>query len=242
MGLLLAVLAGGGAEAAPLAHGQQIADPAGVAALVVQQTNRFRAQNKLAPLQVDRTLAQAAQRFAEFMASNDLYGHEADGRAPADRARAEGYDYCAVAENISYQFSSRGFATDELAERFMEGWEQSPGHRRNMLLPEVVDIGVGIARSDRTRRYYAVQMFGRPKTASARFEIANRSDVAVRYELDQQPYTLPPRVTRTHEGCFSGALKMTWPDGTASPGFQPRAGGRYTVQRDEAGLLRVQPD
>lgn len=228
------------AEAAPPVHGRQRADPAGVALLVMQQTNAFRAANKLPALQVNRALADAAQRFAEYMATTEQYGHEADGRQPAERALAQGYEYCVVAENIGYQFSSRGFATDELAERLVEGWEQSPEHRHNMLLPQVVDIGVGIARSERTQRYFGVQMFGRPKSESTRFEIANRSDAAIRYELDKQAFTLPPRVTRTHQGCFAGTLRVMWPDGPVSPGFQPRDGARYTVQRDESGQLRLQ--
>jgi hypothetical protein len=109
-----------------------------------------------------------------------------------------------------------------------------------MLLPQVVDIGVGVARSARTQSYYAVQMFGRPKSASTRFEIANRSDAAIRYELGAESYTLPPRVTRTHQGCSPGVLKIIWPDGPPSPGFQARDGVRYTVQRDHAGQLRLQ--
>jgi uncharacterized protein YkwD len=230
------------AEAAPPARGQPRADPAAVAALVTQGTNALRASNQLPALRVSRPLTEAAQRFADYMASTEQYGHEADGRRPADRALAHGYEHCIVAENIGYQFSSRGFATEELAERLVDGWEQSPGHRHNMLLPQVVDIGIGIARSERTRRYFGVQMFGRPQTESARFEIANRSDAAIRYELDQQAYTLPARVTRSHQGCFSGSLRVIWPDGPASPGFQPRDGARYTVQRDDSGQLRMHAD
>ncbi len=222
------------AQAAPAADGAE------TSSLIVRQTNDFRASNGRAALTVDRSLSEAAQRFAEFMAGSDQYGHDADGRQPADRARAEGYDYCAIAENISYQFSSGGFTSGELAGRFMQGWEQSPGHRHNLLLPAVKDIGVGVAHSARTQRWYGVQMFGRPKSASTRFEIVNRADVPVEYELDAQRFTLPPRVTRTHEGCFAAGLKMLWQDAPASPGFEPRNAARYVVQRDHAGQLRLQ--
>ena len=130
--------------------------------------------------------------------------------------------------------------TDDLADRLVAGWEESPGHRRNMLLPQAVDIGVGLAISARTQRWYAVQMFGRPKSASTRFQIAHRSDAAVRYELDAESFTLPPRVTRTHQGCFGGTVRLRWPDGAASPGFEPRDGARYVVERGPAGQWRVQ--
>ncbi len=35
--------------------------------------------------------------------------------------------------------------------------------RKNMLAPEVTETGVAVARSGKTGRYYAVQMFGRPR-------------------------------------------------------------------------------
>ena len=172
------------------------------------------------------------------MARSDQYGHDADARKPADRARAAGYAYCVIAENIAYRFSSSGFGTEQLAAQLIQGWDQSPRHRHNMLLPNVVDIGVGIARSGRTQRYYAVQLFGRPKSASTRFEIANRADAAIRYELDGESY-MPPQVTRTHQGCYAGALRVNWADGRSSAGFEPRDGVRYIVQRDHAGRLQL---
>jgi uncharacterized protein YkwD len=215
-------------------------DNPAVADRIVQQTNEFRSRNDLSPLSPNKPLAEAAQRFAEFMADSDRYGHQADGREPAERATAHGYAHCALAENIAFQFSSLGFGTDELAGRLMEGWEESPGHRKNMLLPHMTEIGVGIARSERTQRHYAVQKFGRPQSASTRFEMANRADAPVRYELAGKVFNLPPRVTRTHEGCFDGTLKVLGPDGPPSPEFSPRDGARYTVLRDTAGKLAIQ--
>lgn len=237
--LALAIAASATVAAAAPERAPQ-ADRARVAELVARQTNAFRAASRLPPLTVSSTLADAAQRFAEHMAGTEQYGHEADGRQPAERARAQGYEHCMIAENIALQFSTLGFDTEELANRLVEGWVESPGHRRNLLLPQVVDIGVGVARSARTQRYYAVQMFGRPRSAAARFEIANRSDASIRYELDAETFTLPPRVTRTHQGCFGGLLKVLWPEGPASPGFEPRDGARYSVQRDQGGQLRLQ--
>lgn len=215
-------------------------DAGAAAERIVAQTNAFRTANQRRPVTSSAALTAAAQRFAEFMAGTDEYGHEADGRKPAARAAAQGYAYCLVAENIAYQFSSSGFASDDLAERIFEGWEESPGHRRNMVLPQVTDIGVGLAQSARTRRWYAVQMFGQPKSESTRFQIANRADAAIRYELDDEAFTLAPRVTRTHNGCFRGPLRLLWPDGAASPPLEPRNGARFVVERSPAGRWRLQ--
>jgi uncharacterized protein YkwD len=236
----LVFLCGLQACAAPAQPAPERADPSRVAAQVVSRTNAFRAAQGRAPVRVDPALTGAAQRFAEFMASSELYGHEADGRQPTERARAEGYESCTVAENIAYQYSSLGFGTEELATLLLEEWEKSPAHRRNMMLPQVVDIGVGVARSSRTQRYFAVQMFGLPRSAAINFDIANRSDAVVQYELDGSTFALPPRVTRTHKGCFVGALKMLSTDGGTSPGFRPRDGTHYAVVRDQGGVLRLQ--
>jgi uncharacterized protein YkwD len=134
--------------------------------LVVEQTNRFRHEQGLAPVKPDRGLEKAAHEFADYMARTGRYGHEADGRKPGDRARAAGYDYCLVAENIAYVYNSRGFRLPELVSEFVEGWKNSPQHRHNMLEPSADDTAVAVARSERSGRYYAVQMFGRAKSVT----------------------------------------------------------------------------
>ena len=53
---------------------------------------------------------------AAYMAKSGKFDHDADGRQPAQRIAAKGYRYCMVAENIAYEFSSRGFASSELAQ------------------------------------------------------------------------------------------------------------------------------
>lgn len=215
------------------------ADAPAAAEHVVQQTNAFRARHGLPALKVDPQLAAAARAFAEFMAGSDQYGHQADGRQPTERATAHGYEWCMVAENIAFLYSSIGFGTEELATRLLEGWEQSPGHRVNMLRAGMTDIGVGIARSERSQRYYAVQKFGLPKSASARFQVRNDGAAAVRYELDGQEYSLPPRVTRTHQGCFEGALRPLWPDGSSGPAVRVQDGARYVAVREAQGRWQL---
>jgi uncharacterized protein YkwD len=228
---LAAVSGQGGAAARP--------DLTVAAREVIQQTNGFRARNGLGELAPNDALANAAQRFADYMARTERYGHEADGRAPAERVSEAGYAYCLVAENIAFQMSTLGFATDELATRLVDGWQRSPGHRHNMLLAQALDTGVGIARGAQTQRYYAVQLFARPKSASARFEVANRGGATVQYNVDGDSFVLAPRVTRTHQGCFEGTLKVQWPDGSTSAPIRPRDGARYVAARDGEGRWRL---
>ena len=141
------------------------ADIPAVERAVIEGTNRFRHEEGLASVRPDSTLDRTAREFADYLARTDRFDHEADGRTPALRARAHGYDYCLVAENIAYQFDSRGFTTSALARGLVQGWKDSPGHRRNMLDKRVVDTGVAVARSAHSGRFYAVQMFGRRRAA-----------------------------------------------------------------------------
>src|SRR5262249_23915200 len=147
---------------------------------IIGRTNAFRKEQGREKVRRDAKLTRAAEYFAGYMARTDRYGHSADGQRPAARATKYGYAWCIVLENIAYEYNSRGFTTAELAEGFFEGWKNSPGHRRNMLDPDVTDTGVAVARSDKTGYYYAVQMFGRPKSKAVKFRVANRSGVTVK--------------------------------------------------------------
>ena len=138
------------------------------AAGVVEATNALRRGHGLEPVVVEHRLEETAREFAAFLARTDRFEHTADGRRPQDRVKSHGYDYCLVAENIAYEFRSRGFEAGELARAVVAGWADSPGHRRNMLDRDATDIGAALARSPRTGRYYAVQVFGRPRSAGCR--------------------------------------------------------------------------
>jgi uncharacterized protein YkwD len=157
--LLLPALAFGQANAPP------VADVDRVARLVVGATNEFRRTQGLRDLAVDARLTAAARQFAEFMARTDKYAHDADGKTHAERAGKQGYEYCRISENIAYRYSSAGFESAELARGFIDGWKNSPPHRKNMLDPVVTQAGVGVARSGKSGRYYAVQMFAKPLSA-----------------------------------------------------------------------------
>ena len=206
--------------------------------LIVARTNDLRRERQLGAVQPNAALGRAAQQFAGYMAGSDRYGHEADGRAPAQRAQALGYDYCLVTENIAFQYSSAGFATGELAQRFVEGWINSPGHRENMLDRQATDTGVAVAQSPRSGRYYAVQMFGRPRSLHIVFSLANRSGTALRYEFGGETITLTPRVTQTHEVCLAQPLKIERPGRREPLQLQPAHGERYVIVRS-GGRLRV---
>ncbi len=223
------------AIAACPAHAQthKTPDLAEATRLIVERSNEFRRAEGAPPTRPDEQLSAAARSFAAFMARTDRYGHEADGKAPVDRAQQHGYRHCIVLENIAALSHSEGFATQDLAERVLQGWKTSPGHRRNLLDRDVTDIGIAIAHSSASDKYYAVQMFGRPQSMRIKFHLVNESPTAVDYELDEQRYALPPGTTRTHERCRPARITVQWPNGQPATTFEPAHGARYEVERAE---------
>jgi uncharacterized protein YkwD len=212
---------------------------------IVSSTNNFRRQEGRAELKVSQQLADAAQYFADYLARTDKYSHTADGKEPWERAAKYGYAYCIILENIAYEYSPEGFRTADLVQGFMKGWQKSPPHRKNLLDPDVSEIGVGLAHSDRTGRYYAVQNFGRPKSMAIVFKITNETDSPVKYTLDGKEFSLDPRYTITYEECRPPELRFQLSQGpdAKSPKeatIRPRDRGHYVVRKDESGALRIE--
>lgn len=151
------------AAPAPSKPPASTADAAGsVERKVMASTNAFRRQNALTVLVPNARLTRIAQDHARNMARQDRFGdsdengHVLDGKDMESRIRAGGYAFGLVAENVGYQLNR----TDPVA-AMMEGWKNSPGHRRNMLLADVTEIGVGAGKG-KSGRWYFVQLFGRP--------------------------------------------------------------------------------
>jgi hypothetical protein len=189
---------------------------------VYEETNRFRRSEQLAPLETSRELDAAAQAYARFMAKTGKYGHTADGRQPAERASAHGYDYCIVSENLAYLYRSAGYDAASLAADMVEGWKSSPEHRKSMLDRDVTQSGVGIAR-DEKGSYYGVQMFGRPKASAIRFNVQNRAARAIEYRMGERRFSLPPRAERSHSVCRSLGIAI------GSFSARPSDGATYVV-------------
>jgi uncharacterized protein YkwD len=183
-----------------------------VANLIIARTNNFRGEEKRKSVTVSEPLMATAHYFANYMARTNRYGHLADGNKPNERAKSHGYEYCIISENIAYEYSSIGFQRDDLAKSLTEGWKHSPGHRKNMLDADVTETAVAVAWSSETGHYYAVQMFGRPKSQAIEFQIANETETAIEYKIGNRTFPLPPRLIRTHQVCRPADVKFVWSD------------------------------
>jgi uncharacterized protein YkwD len=114
-----------------------VSDPA---ADVIALTNSARAAAGLPPLAAHPQLQQAALAHSQDQAARNQMSHYgSNGSEIGDRVRAAGYSWSAVAENVAAGYST--------AQAVMGGWMGSDGHRRNILYPDVVHIGVAVAHS-----------------------------------------------------------------------------------------------
>lgn len=107
-----------------------------IADQVLSLVNDFRSRNNLAPVRPNSQLNTAALGHSQNMATQDFFAHRGnDGSTFDQRIRSAGYRFSTAAENIA-----AGYAT---ASAVVDGWINSPGHRANMLNPNVREVGVG---------------------------------------------------------------------------------------------------
>jgi uncharacterized protein YkwD len=205
---------------------------------ILKATNEFREQHNRGKLATNKKLAKAAQDFAEHMARTDRYGHQADGREPSERVSANEYDYCLVAENIAHRYSSAVYETGPLARAFVKGWIDSARHRKNILDSDVTEIGIGLARSDRSGRYYSVQLFARPKSEAMELEVANHSQSEIKYHFGDETFSLAPRLVRLHERCRPTKLVVRFP-GQHPQTIDVASSRRYVVRQAADGRLEL---
>ncbi len=216
-------------------------DLAQASRLVVEQTNGFRKKNNLSSLDVDETLQATAKAFADFMARTDKYGHQADGRTPAQRATAKGYDYCIVRENIAYRTDPRIEGASQLADFFTQGWIDSPGHRENMLADYATETAVAISTADGVT-FYAVQLFGRPRSESFALSITNRSNAAQRIILRSNGGTdeleIETRQILKMKRCFPLELSL---EGVTDV-TPVKETSEFTIDQDNEGNVSLTPE
>lgn len=116
-------------------------EPATVAesrAALLARINALRTANGAPSLTADQRLDAIAQAYAERMALGHFFAHVApEGDSLSERLRAAGYAFTANGENLGRA------GTGPLAAH--ASVEESPGHRRNLLLPGFVKLGVGVA-------------------------------------------------------------------------------------------------
>lgn len=177
-----------------------------VEAAIIEITNSVRTEAKLGVVAVSPQLTAAARAYANLLAASGQFSHEADGSI-SDRTQRAGYQHCLVGENLALHQDSRGFQTRALAVSAMEGWLNSPGHRKNIMTADMTETGVAVAKApDKDPKYIAVQLFGRPQSMSIAFQVSNSSSETVSFAFAGKARDLSPHLSITMHACSGGQL------------------------------------
>ena len=105
--------------------------------------NKYRRDNGLKPLKLDAQLTKAAKAHSRDLAKWDRISHfGSDGSNPWDRVKRVGYKARMAAENV-------GTGQTTLQE-VMAGWKKSPGHNKNLLLPDAEHMGIALVHDPKT--------------------------------------------------------------------------------------------
>lgn len=136
--------------------------------------NRERTSHGLSPLAWDEALSRVARGHSKDMAGRGFFSHNSpEGRDLLFRYRQQGYT-CALrtgniihtgAENIALNSLYRSITTingvaypdwntaEQIALSTVQGWMNSPGHRKNILTPHWRNQGIGVFISAEDKVY-----------------------------------------------------------------------------------------
>lgn len=129
------------------------------------EINRYRATRGLGALKINAKLTAAAQRHSNDLSANDKISHRgSDGSNPWDRVKGAGYKARLAAENVGVGQRSFG--------EVLQGWKESPGHNKNLLLGDATQMGIALVvnPASRNQTFWTLVMGtpARTKVASKR--------------------------------------------------------------------------
>ena len=131
--------------------------------------NRARKNHGLPTVKRSSELNEVARKYCQEMARTGKVAHESEiSGSMGDRVRAAGIAFVHLTENLA-------FAADDVQAH--EGLMNSPGHRANILDPDVLEVGVGIAETQKDGQdmILVTQLFAtrpkkiKPRTAAKQF-------------------------------------------------------------------------
>ncbi len=141
---------------------ETIRDPQEAERRVVALIADERRRAGLSPLTVEPRLQQVARQHSLDMQRSGFVGHVSPRTGSAsDRVRKAHLTVARLTENVARAYS---------IEDAHRGLMSSPGHRRNILDPEVEVLGVGVAvrdLGDRTFELHVTQLFATPRAEGA---------------------------------------------------------------------------
>ncbi|GEM_PF-5714957 len=118
---------------------------------IIDLTNAERQQRGLAALRFNIFLAESAQAHTDDMQQRDYMAHESpEGTTAVDRVKVAGYldEFNRCQCSSSYTVGENLAKGQVTAAEVVQGWMDSPGHRKNILNPDFTEIGIGITKFD----------------------------------------------------------------------------------------------
>ena len=119
----------------------------------LELTNQFRAKNKLPPLKWDDSIWKISLTHSKNMGDGKVpFGHKGFN----ERIKQFPFHFSLACENV---FMCQGYSEYSIAENAVNGWINSPGHRKN-LLSNTNFCAIATYRTS-SGAYYLTQMFAR---------------------------------------------------------------------------------
>lgn len=164
---------------------------------VIDETNKERIKEGLAPLKTNDRLLASAKKKTEDMIVLQYFEHESpSGQSVSDLGAAAGYSYIIMGENLA-------LGNFDGAKDLVRAWMDSPGHRANILSPLYQEIGVYAAKAMYEGRdvWFAVQHFGTGRAACPSISKTLKQEIdTLNKDLDhrqQEIETLKQEIERT---------------------------------------------
>ena len=121
--------------------------------MIFTLTNEWRAENRKQPLKWRDNTADIARAWSERMLEEGFFEHNI--RQARDLGFGENIAMTPLATNVIG--CGNTLSNKAMADCFMTGWINSPGHNENLLYRRYTRIGVGVSCD--TQRCYATQNF-----------------------------------------------------------------------------------
>jgi uncharacterized protein YkwD len=190
-------------SASPLLHARNLSAAPNLTVAeqyLLAAANEDRANQGLPPLRFDRVLAEASSVHAQEMADHEEISHQFDGEPElAARGANVGAHFSLITENV-------GEAPTSVIIHNL--WMHSPGHRANLLDPNVDSIGIAIVT--RNNQLYAVEDFARTvETISLNQQERTVANVIARSGIRVAETTNDARETCTMTTGYAGS-RQPW--------------------------------
>jgi len=196
---------------------------------LVQLANQDRAALGLRPFLWDPALATAARQHCQRMVAEGQIAHRYGGEPDlTERAGQAGAHFRLIEENVAF---------GPTPPAIHDGWMHSPGHRANLLNPEVDRVGIAVVAG--RGALYAVADYARaePVMSQAQVEAAFAEMLrakglnVLQETADARKYCEQDEGIRGAVGSRSPSFMMRWQDADVSRLPQPLldhlASGRY---------------